>query len=152
MDKSILIEQINEVAEPLCRAENVELVQIECVSSNREKIIRLYLDKPGGITIEDCVYVSRQLGDLIDVHIDNIGSYRLEVSSPGPKRPLNTKADFHRFKGERVKIETDGTAGDPQKFTGILEAVNDDSVVIDVDGKRMEISDNTICKARLAGR
>jgi ribosome maturation factor RimP len=109
------------------------------------------LDKPGGITLADCVYISRQLGDLMDVQIENIGSYRLEVSSPGPNRPLNTKKDFHRFKGEKVKIWTNELIENQKKFIGILEIVNNDSVVILIDKKRVEISDHVISKAKLAG-
>lgn len=135
----------------MCQAENFELVHLEIASSNREKIVRLFLDKPGGITLKDCVYISRQLGDLIDVQIDNIGSYRLEVSSPGPKRPLNTKEDFYRFRGERVKIWTHELIEDKKKFVGILETVNDDSVMMLVDKKEIEISDHVISRAKLTG-
>ena len=151
-DNSRFVEKIKEVAQPLCQAENFELVHLEYAHSDRENIVRLFLDKPGGITLDDCSYVSRQLGDLIDVHIEDIGSYRLKVSSPGPNRPLNKKEDFHRFKGERVKIETNELIENKKKFTGILEIINDDSVVIAVDGKRVEISDHAISKAILAGQ
>jgi len=148
----VLIERIREVAQPLCQAENFELVHLEYVINDRDRIIRLYLDKPGGITLDDCVNVSRQLGDLIDVQIEEIGHYRLEVSSPGPNRPLNKKEDFQRFKGERVRIETSQLIENKKKFTGILEIINDDSVVIAVDGKKVEIFDHVISKAILAGQ
>ncbi len=151
-DTDTIIEKIKQVALPLCQAENFEIVQLEFVSGNKETILRLYLDKPGGIKLDDCVYVSRQLGDLIDVHVDELGSYRLEVSSPGPNRPLIKKSDYIRFKGERIKVETNEVISDKKKFTGILEMINDDSVVLDVDGSRVEISDHLIHKARLAGQ
>ena len=147
----MLIDQIKEVAQPLCQAENFELVHLDIVNSDKEKIVRLFLDKQGGITLADCVYISRQLGDLIDVQVENIGSYRLEVSSPGPNRPLNTKKDFHRFKGEKIKIWTNEVIENQKKFIGILEIVNDDSVVILIDKKRVEISDHVISRAKLAG-
>ncbi len=150
-DKNRLIDQIKKVAQPLCQAEDFELVRLEIANSNKEKIVRIFLDKKGGITLNDCVYTSRQLGDLIDVQIENIGSYRLEVSSPGPNRPLNKKDDFHRFLGKRVKIWTDEWVENQKKFVGILETVHDDSVIILVDKKRVEISDHVIRKAKLAG-
>ncbi|OQY52945.1 MAG: ribosome maturation factor RimP [Desulfobacteraceae bacterium 4572_89] len=150
-DSNTLVDRIKTVAEPLCLAENFELVHIEYAFSNREKIVRIYMDKPNGITMDDCVYISRQLGDLIDVQIEEIGSYRLEVSSPGPNRPLNKKDDFHRFTGERVKIETLDLVEGQKKFTGILEKTNNDSIVIAIDGKKVEIADLMICKAKLAG-
>jgi ribosome maturation factor RimP len=151
-DNSMLIEKIKDVAQPLCQAENFELVHLEYVTGDRENIVRLFLDKTGGITLDDCIYVSRQLGDLIDVQIEDIGSYRLEVSSPGPNRPLNKKEDFLRFKGERVKIQTTELIENQKNFTGILEIINDDSVVIAVDGKKVEIKDHAISKAILAGQ
>jgi len=150
IDNDMLVEKIKEVAQPLCQAENFELVHLEYVTGDRENIVRLFLDKPSGITVDDCIYVSRQLGDLIDVHIENFDNYRLEVSSPGPNRPLNKKEDFQRFKGERIKIQTKELIENQKKFTGILESINDDSVVIAVDGKRVEISDHLISKATLA--
>ena len=151
-NNNFLLEKIQDLAKPLCQAENFELVHLEVVSFNQEKIVRFFLDKPGGITLEDCIYTSRQLGDLIDVYIEDISKYRLEVSSPGPKRPLNKKEDFLRFKGERVKIETTELIENRKKFTGILEIINDDSVVIAVDGKKVEIKDYAISKAILAGQ
>ncbi len=147
----MLIELIEKVAQPLCQAENFELVHLDIIKSNKEKIVRLFLDKQGGITLADCVRVSRQLGDLLDIQIENIGKYRLEVSSPGPNRPLNTKNDFHRFKGERVKIWTKELIENQKKFVGILETINDDSVVILMDKKTIEISDHVISRAKLAG-
>ncbi|MDD9302822.1 MAG: ribosome maturation factor RimP [Desulfobacter sp.] len=147
-----LEDRIYAVAQPLCRAEGLELVHIECVTSNRDKIVRLYMDKSSGVTMNDCVTVSRQLGDLIDVHIEDIGSYRLEVSSPGPNRPLSNKEDFIRFAGQRVRIETHDSVSGQKKFTGILEKTNDDSVVIAVDGKTLEIAAINITKAMLAGQ
>ncbi len=144
--------RVLKVAEPLFKAEKFELVHIECATSNREKIVRLYMDKPGGVALDDCVAISRQLGDLIDVHIENIGSYRLEVSSPGSNRPLSKKEDFIRFAGEWVKIETHEPVNGQKKFTGILEKTNDDSVVIAVDGEEVEIEGLMISKAMLAGQ
>ena len=148
----ILAQNVKEVAQVLCSSENFELVHVDCVNSNREKIVRVYVDKPGGITIDDCVNISRQLGDLVDVHIEDIGSYRLEVSSPGPNRPLTKKEDFLRFKGERVRIKTFERLNNQKNFIGILKEVNNDSVVIAFDKKEVLIHDEQISKAILAGQ
>ncbi|PIE61716.1 MAG: ribosome maturation factor RimP [Desulfobacterales bacterium] len=144
--------KVHDVAMPLLAANEYELVHVECVTSNRDKIVRLYIDKPGGVTLDDCVSVSRELGDLIDVHIEEIGSYRLEVSSPGPKRPLNTRKDFLRFEGHRIKVELHMLVDGQKKYTGILEKTNNDSVIIAVDGKHLEIDGMMITKAMLAGQ
>ncbi|MCP4024149.1 MAG: ribosome maturation factor RimP [Desulfobacteraceae bacterium] len=146
-----LVAKIIEVAQPLCQAENFELVHLECIQNKIESIVKVYIDKPGGITVDDCVYISRQLGDLIDVTIDDFGRYRLEVSSPGPKRPLKNKADYQRFKGQRVKIETHEPVDGQKKFTGVLDQVDEDSIIIAYDGKQVEIKDLIISKATLAG-
>lgn len=140
------------VALPLCQDENLELVHVEYLPGDKEAMVRIYIDKPGGITMDDCVSVSRQLGDLIDIQLERMGRYRLEVSSPGPNRPLNQKKDFHRFEGETIKIETYEAIEGQKKFTGVLEKTNDDSVVIAFDGKKVEIADLMISKAMLAGQ
>jgi len=144
--------QIRAVALPLCQDEDLELVHVEYVPGDNEAMVRVYIDKPGGITMDDCVLVSRQLGDLIDIQLTRLGRYRLEVSSPGSNRPLNQKKDFHRFTGERIKIETYEAIEGQKKFTGVLEKTNDDSVVIAVDGKKVEIPDLMISKAMLSGQ
>lgn len=151
-ENNSIIERVKEVIAPFCHAENFEMVHLEFITGQREKILRLFLDKPSGITLDDCVYVSRQLGDLINVHVDNIGSYRLEVSSPGVNRPLNKKEDFIRFTGEKVKIQTHEALENQKNFTGILDTVSEDAIIIIANGKKIEISDHLISKARLAGQ
>lgn len=151
-EKAGLAQQVTQVAEPLCRAENVELVHVEIASWNRETIIRIYADKPGGITLGDCADISRQLGDLLDIDIPGLGSYRLEVSSPGPHRPLKKKQHFHQCKGNKIKIETRAPIQGKKKFTGVLEQIDDDAVVIAVDEERVKIPDLQIIKASLAGQ
>jgi ribosome maturation factor RimP len=140
------------VADDLCQGEGFELVHVEIVTWNRQTIIRIYVDKPGGINLDECADISRQLGDLLDVQLPDMGSYRLEISSPGPHRPLKKKQDFHRFKGSLIKIETKTSIQGRKRFTGILEQVQEDAVVIEVGGERVEIPDQQIDKANLAGR
>lgn len=146
------ISLITQVADELCQGEGFELVHVESVTWNRQTIIRIYADKPGGITLGDCADISRQMGDLLDIHLPDMGGYRLEVSSPGPNRPLKKKQDFHRFKGSRIKIETRESIQGKKRFTGILEQIQEHAVVIEVDGERVEIPDLQIDKANLAGR
>jgi ribosome maturation factor RimP len=151
-NKTPYVSQITQIADDLCQGEGFELVHVEMVTWNRQTIIRIYADKPGGITLDECAGISRQLGDLLDVHLPDMGSYRLEISSPGPYRPLKKKQDFHRFKSSYIKIETRTPIQGRRKFTGILEQILEDAVVIEVDGERVEIPDLQIDKANLAGR
>ncbi len=145
-----IIVGIEEVAEPLCLAEGFELVHVERLSDQGGMLVRVYLDKPNGITIDDCVHMTRQLGDLIDVHLEDIDSYRLEISSPGSKRPLKKAADFERFKGRKVKIETFEPIEERQKFTGILNGIQNGRVEVVVNKKTIAFQIEQISKSRLA--
>lgn len=146
-----IVERIRAVADPLCSAENFELVAVECLSAQGTLLIRISMDKPGGITIDDCVYMTRQLGDLIDVQLDDLDAYRLEISSPGPNRPLVKEADYQRFKGKRVRIELREPIDGRKRFTGILEGLSNGVVKLTCDQSTVEIQYDTIGKARLAG-
>ena len=146
-----IISRIHQVAEPFCLSENFELVNIECLGTGGSLLLRLSIDKPGGVTIDDCVYVTRQMGDLIDVHLEELGSYRLEVSSPGPNRPLNKEDDFTRFKGEMVRLELNRTVNGRRRFTGINKGISNHVVTLLVDGESVGIQYEQIRKARLAG-
>ena len=145
-----IIVGIEEVAEPLCLAEGFELVHVERLSDRGGMLVRIYLDKPGGITIDDCVHMTRQLGDLIDVHLEDIDSYRLEISSPGLKRPLKKAADFERFKGKKVKIETVELIDGRKRFTGILNGIQNGRVEVVVNKNTIAFQFEQISKSRLA--
>ncbi|QEL54533.1 ribosome maturation factor RimP [Chromobacterium paludis] len=108
---------------------------------------RVFLDKPGGITVEDCVLVSNHLTRLFMV--ENVDYERLEVSSPGLDRPLKKEADFVRFAGQLAKIKTRMPIEQQKKFTGRLAGVEDGSVKLDVDGRIVVIPFANIDKARL---
>ncbi len=143
------LNRVWQLADPLCLAEGMELVHIEYGSEHGGRILRLYLDKPGGVTLDDCANISRQLGDILDVGLETQASYRLEVSSPGIQRPLGRLDDFSRFKGCRAKIRT-ATALDGQKnFTGILDGVSGSTVQLTIDNRSVAIAFADIVKAHL---
>lgn len=144
-----LTRRIREVTEPLCEAEGFELVQVEFQPEARGRILRLYIDKPGGVTLDDCVNTSRQVSDLLDISFENIGSYNLEVSSPGPERPLGKESDYNRFKGRKVKIKTSQPINGQKNFKGILSGISDGVVSVSVDGQTIVIPYKEISKARL---
>ncbi len=141
---------IGEVVKPVCTAEGIEFVHAECLSGENGMLIRFYLDKPGGINIDDLTGMSRQFEDLLDVHFNSLGSYRLEVSSPGLDRPLGKREDFEKFIENRVQIKTDEFIEKRKKFTGILKSVSKSGVTIDVDNKEFFIEFEQMDKARLA--
>lgn len=135
------------LAEPLCSGEGMELVHVEYASEHGGRILRVYLDKPGGVTLDDCVDVSRQLGDMLDVGLDVEGAYRLEVSSPGMPRPLGKIEDFGRFKGSRAKVRTTRPVNGRKNFTGILDGVDGPMICLNVDGRPVAITFTDIAKA-----
>ncbi|MFZ7126096.1 MAG: ribosome maturation factor RimP [Desulfobacterales bacterium] len=137
------------LAEPLCVEEGLELVFIEYRREAGGRVLRLYVDRQSGVSLEDCVAVSRQLGDLLDVHLEDLGPYRFEVSSPGSDRPLGKRSDFERFKGEEIRIRTLEAIDGQRNFKGILEGLVKDRVRIRTGEGALEIPLKEISKARL---
>jgi ribosome maturation factor RimP len=144
-------DRVEKIASIVCADEEIELVHVEFLSEAQQLYLRVYIDKPGGVTMADCATVSRQLGDLLDVKMNLDDKYRLEVSSPGIYRPLYKKADYVRFKGKTVDIRTHKAVHDKKKFTGVLEGIlENDKVSLSVDGNTVEIDYSSIKSARLA--
>ena len=134
-----IIGQVWALAEPLCESESLELIQVEYQRESAGRILRLYIDKPGGIRLDDCVAVSRQLGDILDVNLDDAGPYNLEVTSPGPERPLAKIQDFDRFKGHRAKIKIRGILNGQKNFKGVILGVTGDQVRLQMDEQTITI-------------
>nr|WP_181549458.1 ribosome maturation factor RimP [Desulfosalsimonas propionicica] len=138
-----------ELGDPLCAAEGLELIHVEYQREPAGWVLRLFIEKPGGVGVEECSRVSRQLGDLLDIKLDTDVSYTLEVSSPGPQRPLSKKADFDRFAGEMARIRTRQALGGQKNFKGLLAGTADDAVRLILDCETIEIPYQEITKARL---
>ncbi|CAB1083543.1 hypothetical protein D1AOALGA4SA_11104 [Olavius algarvensis Delta 1 endosymbiont] len=144
-----VIQQVWSLAEPLCSSEGLELIQVEYQRESAGRILRLYVDKPDGIKLEDCVGVSRQMSDILDVNLADVGPYSLEVTSPGPERPLAKKEDFDRFKGNRAKLKTYLPINGRKNFTGVLLGITGDEVSLQIDEQIITIGFTDISKARL---
>ena len=144
-----LVTRIRTLVEPVCTSEGLELVYVEFQPEAGGRILRLYIDKPGGVNLDDCADLSHQVSDLLDVSLDTIGSYNLEVSSPGLERPLGKKDDFERFKGSAVRIRTYQPIGGQKNFNGILSGVFQETVNIAVNDQTVAIPIADIKKARL---
>jgi len=141
--------EVREVAEPLCAAEGVELVHVEYQRESGGRMLRVYIDRPGGIRLDDCVGISRQLSDLLDVYLEHDAAYHLEVSSPGPDRPLSVQDDFVRFKGHRAKIGTIKSIDGQKNFSGTLMGLTADRINMEIEGKSIKIPLDLVKKARL---
>ncbi|WP_372678811.1 ribosome maturation factor RimP [Desulfosarcina sp.] len=143
------VDSVARLADPLCTAEGMELVHVEYQREPGGLTLRLYLDKPGGVTLDDCVDISRQLEDILDVHAQDAPPYRLEVSSPGFDRPVGKLDDFTRFMGHRAKIRLTTAMNGRKNFTGVLAGVIDDMVQLQVGDEMVGLNFKDITRARL---
>ena len=136
---------------PILDEKGFELVDVEYVKEGQDYFLRAYIDKPGGITIDDCVAVSREMNVLLD-ELDYVeGAYTFEVSSPGLGRPLKKARDFERSLGQDVEIRTYKAIDGSKEFYGILHAYGDDSVtVLSGDDEEVTFNKSDIALIRLA--
>lgn len=119
-----------ELITPILDRMNFELVDVEYVKEGAEWYLRAYIDKEGGITVNDCEAVSREMNEILDREDYVEGSYIFEVSSPGLDRPLRSERDFARSVGKAVEIRTYRPIGGSKEFSGILSSYDGDSVTI----------------------
>ena len=151
-----IAERTRRVLEPVLARDGYELVEVEWLRQGSRWTLRLFVDKPGGVGIEDCQAVSRLVDPILDVEDFIEPAYDLEVSSPGLDRPLRKPADFDRYAGQRAHVKAygpvAGTApGSPARknWTGVLVGFRDGAVEIDVDGIVHRVPHDQIAKAHL---
>ena len=145
--------KIRELAEPVVEAEGMELIYAECLKMKTRWVVRLFLDKEGGVTLDDCAAISDQLGDIFDVHDVPPGRYTLEVSSPGLDRPLERDKDFLKYRGADVFIRVDEKIDGTRNFRGkLVDFIDEDgrkTVILDVAGIVRCIPRDRVIKAHL---
>src|SRR5215467_7572450 len=131
------LDHIREIAERVAASMGLELVEVEMRGGGKARMLRITLDKPGGVTHEDCANVSRDVSTILDIE-DAVpgGSFVLEVSSPGLDRKLSTAADFERFQGSRVKLTTRDPVNGNRFFEGRLEHFEAGRLRLDLSGAR----------------
>lgn len=149
MGQAIDKERLIGLLEPAVAAMGFELADIDA-HFGRRGLLRLYIDRHGGVTLDDCQRVSEQIGALLDVEDPLPGSYVLEVSSPGFDRRLRTLEHFERFKGENARVELKDARDGRRRFTGRLEGVEGSDVLLVVDGELTRLPFGDIAVARLA--
>jgi ribosome maturation factor RimP len=145
-----IVERVRALAEPILADRELELVEVEFQRETQGWILRLYMDRPGGVTLDDCQAVSQELGDHLDVAEIIEYPYHLEVSSPGLDRPLTRDADFVRFAGKAARIVTRDPIQGQRNFRGRLAGLMDGAVLLDLaEGRQARIPRDLITKARL---
>ena len=145
-------EQVRGIADRVAASSGLEVVEIEFRGSGKSRMLRVFLDKPAGVTHEDCAKFSREFGTILDVE-DAVpgGNYVLEVSSPGLDRKLNRAADYERFTGSKVKLMTREPVGGNRHFEGRLESFRDGRLTLDLSEarKRRRPSDDAAQKLEI---
>ena len=146
-----LRERLIALIEPLTGRLGYELVDLEHSAGRGSAVVRLYIDRPQGVGIEDCERVSREVSALLDVEDPIPTAYTLEVSSPGFDRVLRTPEHFARFVGARVFPELRAPREGRRRYTGTLLRADPSGVELEVDGTRVAVPYEEMAKARLAG-
>lgn len=140
---------VEEITRPVVDGLALELVDVRYVKEGGRWYLRVFIDKPGGVTLDDCQAVSERLDGVLD-HTNPIpGAYTLEVSSPGLARCLKKPADFQRFRGHLVRLTTFAPLSGRKRFTGRLCDLAGETVILEVDGMQVMIPLKQVAAARL---
>jgi ribosome maturation factor RimP len=150
--KEEILDKVRNIASPLAAQEGLELVDVEFGGPGGRQTLRLFIDKPGGVSLDDCSSISRSVSAALDVEDPIMGAYDLEVSSPGLDRPLRSPEHFQKYAGERVRIKTYAPISETDNrktFIGALKGFDAGFVVVEVDGREYRIPQQAISKANV---
>lgn len=140
---------VTELIEPTVTAFGLQLWGIEHIQQGKYSLLRIYIEREEGITIEDCEQVSRQVSTILDVEDPISGEYTLEVSSPGLDRPLFNAQQFGQFTGSEASVRMRNPVDGRRKFKGLITGVNENTVAIEVDGSNFDLPVRDIEKANI---
>lgn len=144
-----IIRQVMEVLSPLLLEEEMECVDLEYRREARGWVLRLYIDKEGGVTLDDCTRINQKAGRLLDVADLIETPYHLEVSSPGLTRPLKNERDFIKYQNRLILVKTVEPIGNQRQFKGRLLRVVREGIEVELDKTTLHIPFQNIAKARL---
>lgn len=149
MDTQEILKGVEQIVAPVLENIGYTLVEREIVTESGRFVLRLYIDREGGVTIDDCARASRALEDIIEVEGVMPGGYNLEVSSPGINRPLRYKRDFERFTGSMIKLKTLEPIDGRGNYRGVLKGLDGDDILILVDGIQYRVPYAAMAKTRI---
>jgi len=144
-----VLDRVMKIIDPILLDEGMECVDMEYRREARGWVLRLYIDKEGGVTLDDCARINRQVGRTLDVENPIDTPYHFEVSSPGLTRPLKTQRDFVKCQNRLIKVKTSQPIGNQRQFKGRLLRVVTEGIEIEMDGTVFQIPFQSIAKARL---
>lgn len=145
-------QKLTELIRPAVEETGKTLLGIEFISAGNNSVLRLFIDHENGINVDDCAEVSRQVGALLDVEDPISSEYNLEVSSPGVDRPLFEIAHFQEVIGEIVNVKLSMPLNGRRKFKGPLVAIENDSLIVEVDSIDYELAIKNVDKANLVAK
>ncbi len=149
MARTDIQKKVEELAAPIIKEAGCELVDIEYIKEGPNWYLRVYVDKNGGVTVDDCQRISEILSELLD-RVDPIDhSYVLEVSSPGVDRPLKTQRDYEHFTGREIDVKLYSPMNGKKKYSGILIGLRDGIVTLDTSMGKLHFNKEKIASARL---
>ncbi len=149
MGKSSVAQSVEELIAPVLSSEDLELVDVEYKKEGKDWYLRVFIDKPGGITLQDCQATSHRVEDMIEIDGLIPSHYILEVSSPGLDRPLKKEKDFLRYKGKRIRLTTFSPISNQKKFKGMIRDFKEDTLILEDQEEVFQIPLIHIAKARL---
>jgi ribosome maturation factor RimP len=141
--------RLRQILEPAVALHGCELVAVEYFPQGSNQMLRVYIDKQDGVTVDDCERVSHQISGVLDVEDPIAGHYLLEVSSPGLDRPLGGPRDFERFRGKEIRLRLHAPLNGQRNFKGLLLGLRGEQVVLEVDGREIELPLRDVDRARL---
>jgi len=144
-----IVDRVRAIADPIVSNEGMELVEIEYRREATGWVLRLYLDKEGGITLSDCTHISQEIGRILDVEDFILAPYTLEVSSPGLRRPLKKEKDFIKYSNSLIKVKTIDPIRHQRQFKGKLLGISGNLIEIETDGEVFQILLSNVAKANL---
>ncbi len=145
-------QKLTELLRPAVEETGKELLGIEYISAGNNSVLRLFIDHENGINVDDCAEVSRQVGALLDVEDPISSEYNLEVSSPGVDRPLFELAHFQSVIGETINVKLSMPLNGRRKFKGSLMAIENNTLIVEVDSIDYELVISNIDKANLVAK
>jgi ribosome maturation factor RimP len=150
-DRESLIGRITPIVESVGRAAGIEVVEVDFLGGGRQRLLRIFIDKPEGVSHGDCEYVSQQVGNILDAEDVIPGeNYTLEVSSPGLERKLTKRADYERVAGKKAKIITTEPVEEQNHWEGVVRGLEGEAVVIEPsEGRLVHIPLASIKRANL---
>lgn len=150
MDKGLITQRVRQIAAEVSSKDSIEVVHVETAGTKRDMVVRVFIDKLGGVTLDDCSMVSRGIEEVLDAEDLIPSRYVLEVSSPGIERELYSLADFVKFTGELAKVKTNYEINGQKNFIGIIERVDGETITIaDRNSGPVSFEHSTVLKANL---